>query len=1573
MSRIVQMFAFALVALLAGCSSEPPTVVVQRETPQCIINSQCAAGQVCIGGTCTVECAEARDCTEGKVCQSGLCQSPGVSCSPACTSPQECAAGRCVECTSDAKCASDQTCVNNRCIARTAAPKVCDYNSECPQDQLCINRVCRVECVNDRDCPTTDGCVNSKCTARAVTPTPACTVNAQCTNAGESCVGGRCVLACSGDSDCRGGRVCSSGQCVVTPCQVQTDCNSAAGASTGRYCSVLQTCVYDCRLDTDCSGADQVCNSVGRCQSRSGSTVGSLTPQANPRGLLASDTETITFFGGGQNTARFRLENRGTGPVVWHEKTTGAVTARPSWLAFGTTNGTIPGQSVGDGGVQYNGADVTAFVNFNDPSLANAANARYTAEFDSDGGSKRITFIVAKKLEGVFTGRVFAFVNDRKSILETALSAFADSDSTNDMEQFRNIEGGATLGSLDLQMALRAGAGTSVTGTTEPDESPAFPTRAGVTGTLVGNEITLNFTITTSPIGTNNCDRVGAGAPAGCVRDNPNPLAVAGLGPITRQITIRGYADQTVIRGSYREDITGLRPGQTRAVTGYVLLSRSRDLRVATDATGNVTGYLEPAAPDAASSGSVPATADRCAGVVNPAGTTFNSGAWAAALLTRASTALAGSRPSDAVFACRDRSVDGGASCSGVDAGIPQGSVQVPGAGVDGGLLQIEAQQPYVVRDCASGESPTSAYCYNVAAIESALRDLQCLASQQPDYQGLGSAYLDTVSTLLQVYTMRGNDLIASALGRQWRRGDALPIDEEMQNLQSAFDGPFKSATMMFFGNQDVISKPSWPAGAQLKAYELATRLAARDALARSEYAKRVVRKNESQQSVGAASTIRSDLLKAYYQAFITGSILQDRGQDLKAEFDQYRIAIRDSQKSLQTIRRGLNPIGYQETYVPFYFQPENSGSLGSNNFKQLLNYTKQTLLPPAKSRELDALSARRSYEMSLNGYKQQLNDSLDKYDSQLAQLCGVSVREITAEATSAGETVTEAVLLQRLLDRCGLYGGDIYSQRKTIEQADLRIEQASARQSALNERVNIEMDRVRSVTATQAEIAEVYTSFGEKRAANTIAVEKARQAEAAEERRRAAKKSLWGSIAKIGLAVGGAVLAPMTGGATLAITAKIALGNAITAEKGNIASAIGGLMTSGSEDNSAVDRTVALRAERDKLDAMEKAQVQYKTMDIERTNSAAQIKSWLTEMHQIQIDGMIAESAADQETARLRTMIESVYRIASDRSRALNMLAANAFADPTQRLERDATAVVAEQTFEELLRYTYLTAKAFEYETNVSYAPLARLFAIRSVYQARDFNGGIERFLTDMDVAYNDYRASVGNPQPRQDIISLRRDIFGLADPYYIGSCSVAGGACESGRGTCLADPRSGDLRCKSNADARTLFRQKLLDGGFTDSKGRLSIPFATNVNPGNPIFSTNIFNDRIKSIRVDLIGSNLGDDQGVVYIEQGGTSFVRTPAGFAGSANESVRQWNVRPWRAAIAASFNGQFSLPPEVVNNTELFGRSVAFANWAVVIDRTNEPRNTDIDFSTLEDIRIIVLHEGYTVQDVQGRL
>lgn len=209
-------------------------------------------------GSVGESCRARNDCGSGLVCIRDVCVRDGSSLpitGKACVRV-ECsvAADCCTDYVPDGSCASleaDCQANPNNCLPYRT---YCQCNRGC-EDDLCVDT--SPECIVDDHCLGIDEpyCAGERCVA--------CRNEADCGGAGDQCVDGECIAACSRDEECPLLSTCTNGVCTETGCSSDRECafllgTSAAVCDDGR-------CEVSCDSDLECrTDRFEACSS-GRC------------------------------------------------------------------------------------------------------------------------------------------------------------------------------------------------------------------------------------------------------------------------------------------------------------------------------------------------------------------------------------------------------------------------------------------------------------------------------------------------------------------------------------------------------------------------------------------------------------------------------------------------------------------------------------------------------------------------------------------------------------------------------------------------------------------------------------------------------------------------------------------------------------------------------------------------------------------------------------------------------------------------------------------------------------------------------------------------------------------------------------------------------------------------------------------------------------------------------------------------------------------------------------------------------------------------------------------------------------
>jgi len=161
--------------------------------------------------------------------------------------------------------------------------------------------------------------------------------------------------------------------------------------------------------------------------------------------------------------------------------------------------------------------------------------------------------------------------------------------------------------------------------------------------------------------------------------------------------------------------------------------------------------------------------------------------------------------------------------------------------------------------------------------------------------------------------------------------------------------------------------------------------------------------------------------------------------------------------------------------------------------------------------------------------------------------------------------------------------------------------------------------------------------------------------------------------------------------------------------------------------------------------------------------------------------------------------------------------------------------------------------------------------------------------------------------------------------------------------------------------------FREALASSRFRDERGRVAIPFSVDLDALSPL----THDHKVLAVEIEVLGDDVGDDLGRVYVEQAGAALVRTSGG--------DRLTYAFPVRAAVVdASFNGQRPYDPvgghlggpnsSIYRSYRLRDRPLVNSTWRLVFDLGRgavEPDNRDIRVGGLDDVVLRVFYTDFT--------
>lgn len=697
------------------------------------------------------------------------------------------------------------------------------------------------------------------------------------------------------------------------------------------------------------------------------------------------------------------------------------------------------------------------------------------------------------------------------------------------------------------------------------------------------------------------------------------------------------------------------------------------------------------------------------------------------------------------------------------------------------------------------------------------------------------------------------------------------------------------------------------------------TRASTQMANASSEIARRY-------QAINRPDLARAVLERAYTRSHQESAILsQIMTQTTRvvspSGIDQVRTAIEESQRRYRIAMLGMREVydeindditffGLPPDYIPFPALDESD----ANGFEVLLDRAK-TEMEAASEQEDRALGSSREFDVDEALFQSELVSIRNNYQQQLGDLCGTFVGVDGRVYPAIGRFSHLSPALAGLDDPCGVDNGAIHDQANAIADAELAIRRVRTELVQMSAQANDSREWVAvQCNLIQQDVDAFLT--------NQRAID-----------------DLQGSIDQTDTAIGALdnVLAfidettSRINDAADSITPWAAIAKSGTNATWAVA-AIAHFVTTTTLESSIDTKQAEIRMRERQYEAWTIGrQCDYLTAELTFT-----LREIQRNMDLGQLDAYQATGDLDTELARLRALTTERARLEAewDDAQQLAINVAAAKADPNVRIYKNDAIINADRSFERAVAAAYRATRVYEYYTASSYPKLDELFLVRMV-NSGDQN--LRRYVAELEEAFFDFEFAYGNPDTRVAVISMRDDV--LEVPRYS----------TDGLGRTLG------------ADERVaMFREMLADPTRRDDRGLLSIPFATTLDQLSPL----TINHKILFVEVEMFGDT-GDSVGRVYLTQDGTGTIRA------AGNDRI--FHTFPERTAVIdLIFNGQREFGDGLPGPNSNVYRSFRFrerpfvqTSWRLVLDRSAESVNRDINLAGIDDILVYVYYTDFT--------
>ena len=613
-----------------------------------------------------------------------------------------------------------------------------------------------------------------------------------------------------------------------------------------------------------------------------------------------------------------------------------------------------------------------------------------------------------------------------------------------------------------------------------------------------------------------------------------------------------------------------------------------------------------------------------------------------------------------------------------------------------------------------------------------------------------------------------------------------------------------------------------------------------------------------------------------------------------------FDVALSEMRESYTQSRDARNIFGFEPDYVPFpALDP------GDTNAFTRVFAAARTRLAAARSAEDAALSSDRSYESDSAAFQGELVRLRNNYDGQLSEICGTFTGDDGRVYPATPKYAEQSSRTRTLRDPCGLVGnGQLYDALGQVEVARLDLRGALDGYDRLFNEVEIERQRVSMQCMVTVRLAD-YQWQAAGTTNNLQASIESSQLTMTRIRRGLDQARDIANLTKC--SVGLSTDCPMAG---------IAIGLIAAANLGaNIAQTV--------VEGQIADQQQAIRD-------IQRDTARFTTLsmcDSAQVESNARVRTLMLRLKDLDLDALRQEYRTRLAAARVSGLRNQATRHLAEQEEA-EELAINSEAarnDPNVRIYRNDAIITADRTFEDALQEAYRATRVFEYYSSQSYGRFDTLYLVRLVGRG-DYS--LERYLSELENAYEGFREVYGVPSTRVAVLSLRDDI--------------------------LAVPRSEGGRALTQTERIARFRDTLSNGTLLDGNGYLTIPFTTALAQLSPLTR----NHKILYVEAEVIGSNIGDPVGRVYLRQTGTGLVRPVVG-------DPRSYRLPERTAVVDTFFNGVRTFGPDVYRNDRLRDRPFINSYWEFVFNQRDEAVNQDIDLRSLADVAVYVYYTDFT--------
>ncbi|CAK0773649.1 exported hypothetical protein [Gammaproteobacteria bacterium] len=520
-----------------------------------------------------------------------------------------------------------------------------------------------------------------------------------------------------------------------------------------------------------------------------------------------------------------------------------------------------------------------------------------------------------------------------------------------------------------------------------------------------------------------------------------------------------------------------------------------------------------------------------------------------------------------------------------------------------------------------------------------------------------------------------------------------------------------------------------------------------------------------------------------------------------------------------------------------------------TGNMRDSYDYFQNELIPDGVKKSLrgplgDAFNKLEEAKLKFNEIKMsesqisaELQAQQNLYDRRLHQIVGASFG--THEYSSPKENS----------------GGEIAIQLQQIEIQKLFVEKKNKEIENLKEQINIEIKRRKKEHKNNISIKDVYIKYGRSQSELTreIGLINATQA--------------W-------------------------FNGQVAAANSIT-PWGAVANADNAWIQAGAELGKGF-----LQAEKERLLAAQNAKITVLQDNIADANSDAVIKNLWLGMKTLNVDMLVSTIQLSQEINKLQVLVNEKEYLEARRSEARKELAGRYFADPSHRIILNQYIIAADFAFREAQLWTFFLARAFDYKWNKKIAVKGNgnsyvaetVFLLRNADELQEMAKAFYNYNNDKRIGVRTGDHDPKDPNAKISLykFSLRNDILKLEKnksynksfQNYIKNTTLYRLSLDD----ILDDISKLEENEKYEEDIKrfqnylkNISPQKPTGSGMDNYPEAVVIEFDTIKETHEGFFSPGRWNEKIRSVSIDILTNDAKSNKQVVSLTQHGIGFLR------------------------------------------------------------------------------------------------